>query len=108
MTDSQQSWKVDAIIEPKVDWDKIGIDSFKISTDECIAFEEQLEDKTKVSITVVSDDSEVHNRAKFLLKAFIGLLGLESHRRFACKLGVAHRTKVKPIASETRRKGGTE
>ena len=63
MADSQkQLWKVEATIEPKVEWDKIGIDSFKISGDECIAIEKQLRNKTRFSVTVVSNGSGVHDR----------------------------------------------
>jgi hypothetical protein len=91
MANSQkQLWKVKATVEPKIEWEKIGIESFKISADECVAFVKQLENQTQLYVTAFSNDSEVHNRAEFLMKAFLGLLGLESHRHFDFKLGVAH------------------
>ena len=101
MTNGQEElWKVEAIVDPQVEWekikDKIGIADFRIGEDELITFEKQLENKTRFSVTVVSDDREAHNRAEFLMKAFLGLLGLESHRRFNFKLGVAHSAKAKP------------
>lgn len=101
MTNGQEElWKVEAIVEPKVEWEriknKIGIGDFRIGEDELITFEKQLENKTQFSVMVLSDDSEIHGRAEFLMKAFLGLLGLESHRRFDFKLGVARSAKTKP------------
>lgn len=96
----EQLWKVEAVVEPQVEWentkDKIGIASFKIGGDEAITFEKQLENKTQFSVTVSCNDREAHDRAEFLIKAFLGLLGLESHRRFGFKLGVARSAKAKP------------
>lgn len=102
MTNGQEElWKVEAIVEPQVEYekikDKIGITGFRIGEDELITFEKHLENKTQFSVTVLCNDrSKVHDRAEFLTKAFLGLLGLESHRRFNFKLGVAHSAKVKP------------
>ncbi len=99
--DREELWRVEAMVEPKVEWEriknKIGIGDFRIGEDELITFEKQLENKTQFSVTVFCNDRrEVHDRARFLTKAFLGLLGFESHRRFNFELGVAHSAKAKP------------
>jgi hypothetical protein len=102
MTNGQKElWKVEAIVEPKVEWEKIedktGIADLRIGEDELITFEKQLENKTLFSVTVLCNDrGKVHDRAVVLTKAFLGLLGLESHRQFSFELGVAHSAKAKP------------
>ncbi len=81
----EQLWKVEAIVEPEIEWEKIGIDSFKISADECVAFEKQLGNKTQLSITIVSDRAgvaEVHNKAHLVLKSFLSLLDLQAGRGY--------------------------
>ncbi|PIP49083.1 MAG: hypothetical protein COX14_01185 [Chloroflexi bacterium CG23_combo_of_CG06-09_8_20_14_all_45_10] len=102
MTNGQEElWKVEAIVEPQVEYEKIknkiGIADFRIGEDELVTFEKQLENKTQLSVTVLCNDRrKVHDRAEFLTKAFLGLLGLESHCRFNFELGVAHSAKAKP------------
>lgn len=78
----RQLWKVEAIVEPDVEWEKIGIDSFKIGRDEVIAFEKQLENKTQFSIAITSDSAEVYNRAQLVMKSFLALLDLEAKRGY--------------------------
>jgi len=96
----KQLWKVEVVVEPQVEWEKIeskiGISRFEIGGSEAITFEKQLENKTQFSVTVSCNDREVQDRAEFLMKAFLGLLRLGSHRRFGFKLGVARSAKAKP------------
>ncbi len=71
MNAQEELWKVEAIVEPKVDWEKIKgkteIASFKIGRGEAITFEKQLGNKTQFSVTVLCNDrSKVHDRAEFL------------------------------------------
>lgn len=78
----EQLWKVEATVEPEVEWEKIGIGSFKIGRGEVIAFEKQLENKTQLSVTIISDRAEVYNKAQLVMKSFLALLDLEPQRGY--------------------------
>lgn len=102
MTISQkQLWKVRAIVEPTVEWDRIGITAFKIGKNEEITFEGQLEDgKTEFSMKVISDSNEVHTRGEFYLKSLLALLELETRGSYSVGMREAQPVKTKLTAKE--------
>ncbi len=100
MTNGQEElWKVEAIVEPKVEWEriknKIGIGDFRIGEDELITFEKQLENKTHFYIvTSANNGAEAHSRAHWLMKSFLALLELEARRNY--RFVISHMRPVQP------------
>lgn len=97
----ERLWKGEAIVEPKVEWGKIGIDSFEFGADESITLENQFEDKTLFSVNVIADEEGVHAvyaRAELLMKSFLALLGMEAGRVYKCKIG--HMRPVQSVRSK--------
>lgn len=95
----KQLWKVQAIVEPEVEWEKIegkiGIDRFEIGRDEAITFEKQLENKTQFSIIIFANNgAEAHSRAGWLMKPFLALLELEARRNY--KFAISHMRPIQP------------
>ena len=80
-------WRVEVTVEPKIEWEKIGIDRFQFNPDESITLENQFENKTQLSITVFTNDTEVHNRAGLLMKSFLACLDLEAKREYRFTIG---------------------
>lgn len=92
----QGLWRVHVTVEPVVEWEKIGIDIFRIGDHEAIALEKQLEGRTKLSLTVVSGSAEVHNRAELLMKSFLACLELKAQRGYRFSIGSMEPAKPMP------------
>lgn len=89
-------WKLKAVVEPKLECDKVGVTNFELGDGEAITFRDHQGNKTAFSVTVSSDWPDVQRRAKFLMKAFLGVFGLESKRSFTFVVGVAHPIQTEP------------
>jgi hypothetical protein len=96
-------WKVEATVQPRVEWENTGIDSFKAGGDEVITLEKQFEDRTIFSLTVQPSGGEVamvHDRAELLMKSFLACLELEAGMGYRFAIG-----SIKPV-EPTRVNGG--
>ena len=101
MSDKKQElWKVHVIVKPVIEWEKMGVDTFRISKKEAITLEEQLENSTKLCFTVLSNSAEVHSRAEVLAKAFLACLELEAQRGYRFSVG-----SMEPVKPRTRENG---
>ena len=94
--ENRKLWKLKVVVKPKLECDKVGVANFELGDGEAITFKEHQGNKTAFSVTVSSDWSEVQDRAEFLMKAFLGVFGLESKRSFTFGVGIAHPIQTGP------------
>lgn len=91
-------WRVQVIVEPEVEWQRIGIDAFKVGEEEAITLEKQLEGRTEFSVTAMSDIAGIHSRAELLVKSFLASLEVEAQRGYRFSIGSMK--PVKPIPTK--------
>jgi len=88
MSDKQiEFWKVEVIVQPKLEWEELGIASFRIGRHEEVTLQEQLDDKTRLSVTVCATGEEVYRRTELLTKSFLAALELEAKRNYEFLIG---------------------
>jgi len=96
MANGQELWKVEVVVEPKLEWEKLGFDTFKVGPDASIVFEKQLENKTQFSVTLVSDDARLESGVKLLMKALLAPIELEVKRNYIIQIAHARPLQPKP------------
>lgn len=90
-------WEIEITVTPRLEWSKVGIASFVLGNGDSIAFRNHENNSTILLVTVNSEESDIQSiqsRAKYLLEAFLGLVGLESERSFSFRIGAAHRPQI--------------